>query len=106
MVNHEVFIKLKKKTEVMDEPGKQPLKRQAHSPAEKRISRLRSTHCPLTLMQSLSRYALSNNWHLKPRTNLFYLPIIKSTNKIIFLNLEILFIKSIIFFHSGSVVFY
>src|ERR1039458_2409443 len=46
IVNHEVLIKLKKKSEVMDEPGKQPLKRQPHSPSEKRISRLPKSRCP------------------------------------------------------------
>jgi hypothetical protein len=51
IVNHEVFIKLKKKSEVMDEPGKQPLERQAHSPSEKRISRLPKSRCPLAFMQ-------------------------------------------------------
>jgi hypothetical protein len=38
----------------MDEPGKQPFERQFSSPSlKKRISRLRSTQYPFTLIQSI-----------------------------------------------------
>src|ERR1017187_3540718 len=87
IVNHEVLIKLKKKSAVMDELGKQPLKRQAHSPSEKRISRLRSTHCPLAFMQLFFSDTPCRTAGVLNREWIFSTPpIIKSTKKSLYFN--------------------